>query len=50
MVEKNIADRLIAGRAWHHTFDIVPGVRTVGTYEPEELLTELELPLDLAGF
>jgi tRNA (mo5U34)-methyltransferase len=43
------AMKLIAGRPWHHDFEIVPGVRTNGTYDPSQLWNMLDLPADLSG-
>ncbi len=49
MVEKELAKRLVQGRPWHHDFEIVPGVRTYGFYNPTDLWNELRLPPDLSG-
>jgi SAM-dependent methyltransferase len=49
MVETSVALRLIQGRPWHHEFEIVPGVRTQGTYDPLPIWSELQLPEDLRG-
>jgi tRNA (mo5U34)-methyltransferase len=49
MVATDLARRLIAGKSWHHDFEIIPGVRTHGSYNPAGLLQELELPLDMQG-
>ena|SRR5688572_9354533 len=35
--------------AWHHRFEIAPGVITPGTYDPNFLLDKLALPKDLTG-
>ncbi len=35
--------------AWHHQFEIAPGVITPGTYCPESLLEKMALPGDLTG-
>ena len=43
------ARRLIQGRPWHHDFEIIPGVRTHGSFDPEESWNRLELPDDLNG-
>ena len=43
------AQRLIQGKPWHHNFEIVPGVRTSGTYDPGDMWRDLELPGDLHG-
>ena len=49
MVDKSIALRLVQGKPWHHDFEIVPGVRTHGSYDPKALWNELQLPADLQG-
>lgn len=49
MISQDVALSLIRDRPWHHAFEIVPGVRTTGTYDPEGLWTELRLPDDLTG-
>jgi tRNA (mo5U34)-methyltransferase len=49
MVEKDIALKLITGRKWFHDYEIIPGVRTFGSYTPADLWTELQLPDDLSG-
>ncbi len=49
MVEKELALRLIQGKYWHHEFEIIPGVRTHGAYDPAGLWDELDLPLDMSG-
>ncbi len=49
MFDRELASRLIAGRPWHHDFEIIPGVRTRGTYDPTALWDELHLPSDLSG-
>ncbi len=49
MIERHTALKLIEGRPWHHEFEIIPGVRTKGTYNPEGLWNELQLPADLSG-
>jgi tRNA (mo5U34)-methyltransferase len=49
MVEKELARKLIKDKYWHHDFEIIPGVRTHGAYDPAGLWDELELPTDLSG-
>ena len=49
MPDTEIARQLVRGRSWHHDFEIVPGVRTQGTYAPSGLWRELELPQDMSG-
>jgi tRNA (mo5U34)-methyltransferase len=34
---------------WHHTFEIIPGVKTAGTYDPEGLWRRLRLGEELNG-
>lgn len=41
--------KLVAGRPWHHDFEILPGIRTYGTYDPSRLWKMLDLPSDLSG-
>lgn len=43
------ARALVASRAWHHRFEIFPGVVTPGRYDPQFLLDKLALPDDLNG-
>jgi tRNA (mo5U34)-methyltransferase len=47
--DRESAIRLIAGRPWHHDFEIIPGVRTGGAYDPGALWAELDLPANLSG-
>ena len=49
MIERHTALKLVEGRPWHHEFEIIPGVRTKGSYNPEGLWNELQLPADLTG-
>jgi len=49
MLDKNRALKLIQGKSWHHDFEIIPGVRTHGAYNPEGLWHELQLPVDMSG-
>lgn len=42
------AQRLIEGKPWHHAFEVVPGVRVPGSYDPHFLLERLGLPSDLS--
>jgi len=49
MLDKDLALKLIQGKPWHHDFEIIPGVRTHGTYNPADLWQELQLPLDMSG-
>jgi len=49
MVETSVAQRLVQDKPWHHEFEIVPGVRTRGTYNPLPMWNELQLPEDLRG-
>src|SRR5947208_16440736 len=34
---------------WHHTFEIFPGLKTPGAYEPQFLLDKMQLGGDLKG-
>jgi tRNA (mo5U34)-methyltransferase len=49
MFDRELAARLIAGRPWHHDFEVIPGVRTHGAYDPTALWAELDLPDDLSS-
>ena len=49
MFDKNLARQLIKDRSWHHDFEIIPGVRTQGAYDPAGLWHELRLPPDMNG-
>jgi tRNA (mo5U34)-methyltransferase len=49
MLDKDAALKLIQGKPWHHDFEIIPGVRTNGAYNPASLWEELRLPNDLNG-
>lgn len=49
MLESNLAIELIKKKSWHHDFEILPGVRTHGAYNPEALWHELQLPADMHG-
>lgn len=40
---------LVRSKAWHHDFEVVPGIRTNGTYNPAGLWESLELGDDLTG-
>jgi tRNA (mo5U34)-methyltransferase len=48
-MDMETARALVQGRPWHHDFEIVPGVRTHGTYNPGELWEMLDVPQDLSG-
>ena len=49
MVPTHIAEQLIRDKPWHHDFEIIPGVRTKGSYDPRGLWEELDLPADMNG-
>jgi tRNA (mo5U34)-methyltransferase len=49
VLETSVALRLIQGKPWHHDFEIIPGVRTRGSYDPANLWKELQLPENLQG-
>ncbi|MBN8940853.1 MAG: methyltransferase domain-containing protein [Rhizobiales bacterium] len=34
---------------WHHKFEIVPGLVTPGSYDPQFMLDKLQLPADMTG-
>lgn len=42
-------ERLVRAHPWHHDWEIAPGVRTNGTYNPEPMLKALGLPADMTG-
>ena len=48
-LDTNTALKLIAGRPCHHDFEVIPGVRTHGTYAPSQLGDVLDLLADLSG-
>jgi tRNA (mo5U34)-methyltransferase len=49
-VSQSEAKELVASvAAWHHRFEIAPGIVTPGSYDPRFLLDKMELPDDLAG-
>jgi tRNA (mo5U34)-methyltransferase len=50
MLDQELALKLVHGKPWHHDFEIIPGVRTHGAYNPNGLWEELQLPRDLHGF
>ena len=49
MIDRTVAIELTKGKSWHHDFEIIPGVRTHGAYNPEGLWHELQLPADMRG-
>ena len=49
MLNKEIALKLIQDKPWHHDFEIIPGIRTKGSYSPENLWNRLQLPTNLEG-
>lgn len=49
MLDKKLALELVRGKPWHHDFEIIPGVRTHGAYNPASLWNDLELPADMSG-
>ena len=49
MFDKDLARRLLEGKPWHHDFEILPGVRTHGSYNPSTLWAKLQLPEDMKG-
>lgn len=49
MFDQKLALELVRDRPWHHDFEIIPGVRTHGAYDPAGLWEELQLPAELQG-
>ncbi len=49
MLDKELALKLVNGKPWHHDFELIPGVRTNGSYNPVSLWDELQLSKDLNG-
>ena len=49
MLDMDPALYLIQGKPWFHDFEIIPGVRTNGPFDPAPLWDELQLPLDMRG-
>jgi tRNA (mo5U34)-methyltransferase len=49
MFDKELALKLIKDKHWHHDFEIIPGVRTHGAYDPSGLWNQLQLPADMSG-
>src|SRR5260370_16168068 len=49
MFDKDLALELIKGKPWHQDFEIIPGVRTHGSYNPSAMWDELQLPEDMTG-
>lgn len=43
------AQALIAGKPWHHRFEVIPGVIVPGSYDPKFLLDKLQLPERMEG-
>ncbi|QUW04608.1 DUF1698 domain-containing protein [Chloracidobacterium validum] len=49
MMNVDLAQKLLAAQRWHHDFEVLPGLRTNGAYNPEGLWNELHLPADMTG-
>lgn len=49
MISADNAERLIRDKAWHHDFEVVPGVWTRGSYNPTAIWEELAFPADMHG-
>jgi tRNA (mo5U34)-methyltransferase len=49
LLDTRTAITLVRAKPWHHDFEIVPGVRTHGDYDPSGLWERLRLPADLSG-
>jgi len=49
-ISRSEAEKLIASvPVWHHRYEIVPGVITLGNYEPGFLWYKMKFPDDLTG-
>ncbi|MCS7079907.1 MAG: DUF1698 domain-containing protein [Chloracidobacterium sp.] len=48
-MDTELVRKLVTAHQWHHDFEVAPGVRTYGAYNPEELWHELALPEDMTG-
>ena len=48
-MNQEIALKLVQNRPWHHDFEVIPGVRTHGSFNPEGMWNKLQLPPDLNG-
>ncbi|WP_216073469.1 hypothetical protein, partial [Acinetobacter baumannii] len=44
-----IQEMLSGVRRWHHKFEIIPGIVTPGSYDPQFMLEKLQLPTDMRG-
>ena len=50
MIDERTAQELVASRPWwYQRFEIFPGVRTPGVYDPSGTLRMLKLPTDMQG-
>ncbi len=48
-IDPKLALELVRGRKWYQDFEIIPGVRTHGDYDPAVGWEQLQLPADLQG-
>jgi len=49
MTEDEARALVASQRVWHQSFDIFPGVRTPGSYDPGFMVDLLQLPKDMSG-
>ena len=50
LIDTAEAARLVAEcPRWHHTMEVVPGVRSTGNYDPAPMLERMGLPRDMSG-
>jgi len=49
MLSKEKIKKIIKSHSWHHDFEIIPGFRTNGSYNPSWLWNELQLPEDMTN-
>jgi len=48
-LDKETALKLVRAHSWHHDWEIIPGVRTNGSYDPTVIWPQLQLPEDMTG-
>ena len=48
-MNQEIAEKLVRSVKWHHDWEVYPGVRTNGAYNPAGLYDSLRLPTDMRG-
>jgi tRNA (mo5U34)-methyltransferase len=49
MLDIETTRKLVASVKWHHDWEILPGLRTKGSYSPKGMLDALRLPDDMTG-